>query len=124
MKRILEILQRLAKGDKKALGELLSVALTGEPEEKLTAIILMKIHKDVAQAAVSGFVKRFLALNPKKADAFINTCEMMGVPEEDCISLLKLKGITFDDDKEEEMKKDLEDALDELKDFFKNINED
>lgn len=124
MKRILDIMQRLAKGDKKALGELLSVALTGESEERKVAFLLMKLHKDVAQAAVIGFVKRLLALNPKRADSFISTCEMMGIPEDDCVALLKLKDITFDDDKEEEMKSDFEDALEQLKDFFNKINED
>ena len=124
MKRILKILRRIAAGDKKALAELLGVALSGTPEEKLTAIVLMKMHKDVAQASVVGFVKRFLALNPKKADAFISTCEMMGVPEDDCVDLLKLKGIDFDDDKEEKMKSDLEDVLGDLKDFFDKISED
>jgi len=124
MKRILDIMQRIVKGDKKALGELLSVSLTGESEEKKVAFLLMKMHKDVAQAAVIGFVKRLLDLDSRKVDAFVDTCEMMGVPEDDCVALLKLKGITFDDIKEEEMKKDFDDALKELKDFFDKINKD
>lgn len=124
MKRILEILQKLSNGDKKGIVELFRTLALGEPDEKKFAFLLMKLHKDVAQAAVIGFVKRFLALNPKSVEDFIDTCEMMGVPEEDCGTLLKLKGITFDENKEEETNKEVEEMLNELKDFFKKLNED
>lgn len=124
MKRILEILQKLSEGDKKGIVELFRTLFTGTPDEKQAAILLMKVHRDVAQAAVIGFVKRFLALNPKRAAAFIDVCEMMGVPEEDCETLLKLKGITFDENKEEEKNDDDEDMLNELKNFLEKFNED
>lgn len=124
MKRILEILQKLSDGDKKGIVELFRTLFTGTPDEKQAAILLMKVHRDVAQASVIGFVKRLLALNPKSVSTFIDVCEMMGVPEEDCGTLLKLKGITLNVDKEEEKNDDVEDMLNELKDFLKKFNED
>jgi len=125
MKRILEIMKRITEGDKKALGDLIGVVVTGSSEEREFAVALMKLHKDAASKSVNAFVKHFLSVTPKSAEAFVDACQMFGLSAESCGELLKLKGINTDDFIEEnDDAEEVQDFLKDLKSLVEKFNKD
>lgn len=100
MKRILEFINQLIKNDREAVKTAVSLLMGGTQEEKNMAKAIMALVASNHHQMVNAFVSHFLDINKENEDgvnAFIAICETLGVPEKNCIALLKLKGISSDD---------------------------
>jgi len=111
MERILKLIEKLIKCDKSSMKDMLEIMLTGNKEEKVMAVAVTALVKSTSEATIPAFVKHYLKTDKDNVDEFISACELFHVPEENCVELLKLKGIDdieSDDDSESE---DLEDDI-------------
>jgi hypothetical protein len=93
MERILKIINKMIKVDKSVVTDCIEMMLTGNSEEKEMLVAVMALVKSNASKAINAFVNNFLHTDKDNVDNFISACEMFGLPEENCVELLKLKGI-------------------------------
>jgi hypothetical protein len=122
MKRILEFINQLIKNDREAVKTAVSLLMGGTQEEKNMAKAIMALVAANHHQMVNAFVSHFLEINKENEDgvsAFITICETLGVPEKNCIALLKLKGISSDD--LESSEDDDSSSIDEIMENVKNM---
>ena len=127
MKRILEFINQLVKSDREASKTALSLMMAGTPEERTMVKAIMALVVANHHQMVNAFVSHFLDIKKENEDgvnAFITICETLGVPEENCIALLKLKGISADtpEDSKEEVSSSIDEIMENVKKMLFNKN--
>lgn len=116
MERILKLIQKLVKCDKSSIADMMQILVTGSKEEKVMAVAVTSLVKSTTNVAIPAFVNHYLKTNKSNVDNFISACEMFNVPEENCVELLKLKGIEeVESDNDSESTDDTDDLMKTLK---------
>jgi hypothetical protein len=121
MERILKLVQKLIKCDKSSIADMVQILVTGSQEEKVMAVAVTALVKSTTRAAVPAFVNHYLKTDKSNVDNFISACEMFQVPEENCVELLKLKGIEdIESDDDSKSANDEDDLMKTLKSILED----